>query len=656
MLIIHRLKDILLEIFPDLKKYSDDVLNNIDSIKDAFTDYYTYGPFRPIITIEDDLVTIDVDTESIDRFEVDFNKAVYLAEKGRAQEAKLLLKSLIEKNPSISEFHRNYGQLLEIEGKYEESRDAMIDALKWDPRNKYALLMMGNIYAKHFNDFETAKKFYNEVLSVDPDDYIALCSIGAVYVNFGKYDEAEQYFNLSKSINKDYPNNFYGLGMIYKFRKDFSKAFDYTMNAVKISDTKTDINRISGTLLTELSRLYADENKDKAVYSDFLRDISKKTGKEVRIEKAENIKTPAKVEEAGKYGRNYHLIKFINNDSYKSHFILHELIHLDLIAKARADNNNKNFKSDPDSKRLFLRDTELKLNKLLKSGLSKDDINNLADMQYHGLLSQIFNNPLDLIVEDFIYRNYPQHRPSQLHALLFMQDTAIETANKKEIGELFPKFVIECNIVMNLVHAYQIKELFGIDITDSYNDAISYKVQANKLYNNFKNKQNTLKPGDEYDLVSYWGNELKLTKYFKLVPEVLNQDTEDILKNILKDPLNIGTDSRPEQENRIKFDTGSTNSMAVVMYCLAALQLFDGKDKAYIKEVTFEIAMLGSYGLNPNDNTEKYSLKSLQDKKYTALQLLAYEYVGFQLFDPSLDIGLDFQKEYETAKGMYKKG
>lgn len=54
-------------------------------------------------------------------------------------------------------------------------------------------------------------------------------------------------------------------------------------------------------------------------------------------------------------------------------------------------------------------------------------------------------------------------------------------------------------------------------------------------------------------------------------------------------------------------------------------------------------------------NQKHISLKTIPDKKFTLLQLLAYEYVGFQIIDPSLDTGLDFQNEYELAKGMNKK-
>jgi len=47
MLIIHKLKDISLELFQDLKNFADDITTNIDSIKDAFMDYYT----SPIIKL-----------------------------------------------------------------------------------------------------------------------------------------------------------------------------------------------------------------------------------------------------------------------------------------------------------------------------------------------------------------------------------------------------------------------------------------------------------------------------------------------------------------------------------------------------------------------------------------------------------------------------
>jgi hypothetical protein len=41
---------------------------------------------------------------------------------------------------------------------------------------------------------------------------------------------------------------------------------------------------------------------------------------------------------------------------------------------------------------------------------------------------------------------------------------------------------------------------------------------------------------------------------------------------------------------------------------------------------------------------------TIPGKEFTGLQLLAYMYAAFQVIDPFLDTGMNFKKEYETAK------
>ena len=83
-------------------------------------------------------------------------------------------------------------------------------------------------------------------------------------------------------------------------------------------------------------------------------------------------------------------------------------------------------------------------------------------------------------------------------------------------------------------------------------------------------------------------------------------------------------------------------------YCLGALRRFDGMPKAEIQRITFEIAMLGTRGLQVNDPAEQYTLNSIPGK-FSGLHLLCIEYVGFKLLDPSVDIGFDLAAEYEAA-------
>ncbi len=90
-------------------------------------------------------------------------------------------------------------------------------------------------------------------------------------------------------------------------------------------------------------------------------------------------------------------------------------------------------------------------------------------------------------------------------------------------------------------------------------------------------------------------------------------------------------------------------------YCLGALQRFEGMPKSEIQKIFFEIAMLGTRGLQVNDPAEQYKLNSIPGK-FSGLHLLCIEYVGFQLIDPKVDIGFDLSTEYAAAHEMFGEG
>jgi len=89
-------------------------------------------------------------------------------------------------------------------------------------------------------------------------------------------------------------------------------------------------------------------------------------------------------------------------------------------------------------------------------------------------------------------------------------------------------------------------------------------------------------------------------------------------------------------------------------YCLGALQTFDGMPPSEVQKITFEIAMLGTRGLDVNDSAQKYTLRSMPGK-FSGLHLLCIEYVGFQILDPSVGIGFDLSKEYAEAKVIHAR-
>jgi len=112
-------------------------------------------------------------------------------------------------------------------------------------------------------------------------------------------------------------------------------------------------------------------------------------------------------------------------------------------------------------------------------------------------------------------------------------------------------------------------------------------------------------------------------------------------------------DLAKEARTRVGVDTLKAEGLRpdVVMYCMAAMEKFEDLDRSQVREIAFEIAMLGQTGLEIHNPSKTYRLDSLPGE-YTGLQLLSYMYVGFQIIDPSVDVGADLSDEYQAALKM----
>jgi tetratricopeptide (TPR) repeat protein len=91
----------------------------------------------------------------------------------------------------------------------------------------------------------------------------------------------------------------------------------------------------------------------------------------------------------------------------------------------------------------------------------------------------------------------------------------------------------------------------------------------------------------------------------------------------------------------------------VVAFCREALRLFAAMPADDVKNITMEIAMLGTKGLSVSNPTARHTLRSLPGE-FSGLQLLCYEYTGFKLIEPSVDIGFDIAAEYEEAMRLHR--
>ena len=89
------------------------------------------------------------------------------------------------------------------------------------------------------------------------------------------------------------------------------------------------------------------------------------------------------------------------------------------------------------------------------------------------------------------------------------------------------------------------------------------------------------------------------------------------------------------------------------MYMKGAMKDFDKLPRETVGHIVMEIATLGQQGLQINDSSVRYNLKS-KPGDYSGLHLLSMMHVGIKLIDPGADSGSGLDREYQLAQAMKK--
>ena len=655
MQILHKIDGFLFTIFPDLKDApSSDIIT-------AFENYYTHEGYKPKVTIEDDFVIIDIDTNHILSQEADFRRVVSLCEQKRFEEAKPILKKLIDKNPANSEFHRIMGQVLSEEGDQEEAINCLIDALRWDSKNHWALLMMGNIFAKYKDDVATAMKYYDQALIAKPDDNIILNNIGGNLMQQGKIEEGKKYLIEALKINNEYPNTHYALAFAANVEGDLHSAFYSAIKAIKVNTNKDPLYNNSLALAIDIANKITATDEGKKIYKEYKSKLEFDGGTEVDITQDSSITTAAKMEFAENHNKVKHLIKYKPGYPAIEHLIMHELVHLDLVITARKAEVNQLFISTQNFAKDFIKGLEPTIIKLKKKGIPENSITQYCSNLFDGINSQIFNAPIDLFIEDFLYHQYPSLRPYQFLSLSTLMKEGLNAVTSKTSVELSPPNILSTSKVLNMVGAMQYKALYGIDLIKDYKATPNELKQAQGFYDEFLQYKEDKQPGEEYELVQHWAEDLKLDKNFELISETeyrsKRTDIDNLLDSIEKDPYGLESDipfKEKEMETFQKTQADIGLNMAVVMYMVDALQYFESVPNEQIKLIAHEIAIQGTQGYSPDK--KDYRISFIPGKLFSGYYILAYYYISWALAIPEIlpQLKLPFDEEYNLAKTMFK--
>ncbi len=180
---------------------------------------------------------------------------------------------------------------------------------------------------------------------------------------------------------------------------------------------------------------------------------------------------------------DHHIIYYRENNSRQlNHIIAHECGHIIRI-----------FESDPSYRvipytnstnyELALKDMKADIEKISKL-LPKSKVDGLIQMLFNGLISQVTNLPVDLKIEEWIYKDYPGLREFQFITLEKQMDDAIAGIDKK-IESIIPSKIYNSSHIMNYAYFTILTQITGYKYIKNFKGH-SFELKANKLIEIFE--------------------------------------------------------------------------------------------------------------------------------------------------------------------------
>lgn len=656
----------------------DDQAFKADSVEDLHNQvlkFFTHDGISADVKIVGDTVHVHFTEQDIEDAKNEIQRVRNLCDQHKFTEAKTILNAFLKKHPFHSEAYRLLAQITRDEGNPEKALDICIDSLRCDPKNIWALMLMGNIFNQDLHNFDAALDYYNKVLEYHPDNMIAVNNIAAVFAEQGDKEKAIELFKKTIKLDKTYENAYFGIASIYYDDNKFEKAFEYARLGCVDGVRRPENPKVS-ELLRKLMLASAQALTENYNYMDVyagIKDILEEQGRaDIREEADEKLNVYAQLQYGPSRGRNYHLLRYNPKRPFIPHLMVHELMHLDMTLEANQKGIGGQIvysSSDNESK---FRSRYAQWARKLTDKIGYTKATEIVGQVLNGLMVQIMNCPLDLFVEQRMFDKYKVMRPIQLLSLFAQEEENIKAIEGSMKSAFIPLPIIRASKIMNIVTSMHFEHLYGIRLYQYYKPTKAEFDTAKELYDEYK-AYFDYKPGEEYDLIKFFAETLDLEDFISFSPESefyfkneeLKQERDMFRDAVLDDEAKASgnsmdglSDEQKEKQDQFyrqhKDGEDPAVTMMMAMYMLGALETFDGKPKEFIQKVAFEIATLGMTGISPEVND--YIIHSLGDKKMGGYQVLAYYYVSWKLFNPELhkSLNLPFDAAWETANQLFQ--
>lgn len=610
------------------------------------------------VTIADGMATIAFSTQrqqQVSQALRTMDQASKQAKQGRYNRAIPMFQEVLGVLPDHTEARRELAMALVETGSAAAAKKQLIRVMQLDPNDAWAYLIMGNLYAQTEKDLGSAARYYESALDLAPNDPYVLTSYGGVEGMRGDYDRARALMTKALEQAPHYPNAQHGLALIHQQLGELDQALEMLEGLFAAPESDDPRHQLvyqqARLLYRNIRRRRAEQNRDQhmAQLRALLDAYSKASGYQVRLQEDRSLETTAKIELAWRYGRSAHVILYNTdkNDVGLPYLIAHEFEHALLAQEARAAQRNLHFATDQNTERVVYAILDKDIRHLHKRrDLNPQMIDEFIQRLVRGLCNQLYNAPLDMIIDSRVHEKYPFLHDSEFTWMANEHERNLEILSNNTIRSMAPKKIYQANLAMNAAVVLFVDDLFNgaTDLAAHYRST-GLLTTGQRLYALWQEAMKSFQPGDEYLLVDAFARELKLTEWYKWLP-----DTDGPSQGYESSTRPVGDEGGPTNPQLL---TNPALQMAATMYMVDAMKRFAKLSDAQVYQIVGEIALVGYTGLDYASNEPKYTLRFLPGESFSGLQMMCLMFVGFKRVHPGVDSSIPLDDAYQRAVNLY---
>jgi len=258
-----------------------------------------------------------------------------------------------------------------------------------------------------------------------------------------------------------------------------------------------------------------------SVYKIFAQ-VKSSTGKDIKLIENKDLNVYAFVKIARK-SMTHHLMYYKpEHTGIINHLIAHECGHILRIHTVEPENRLVPFTND-QVKLKALKDIEPEIRRLSQT-LAFEGLAQIVNLWYAGTVRQLTSYPSDIMIEKWLYDEYPDLRPYQSKSIKKQYDEAVQGLSSR-VEKMTPHKILQASNSMN----YAFFHILEAHFKDNYHlgryDRSAYASTGKKLTIFQQESENNYK-GDTH-VANKWAEALQCSHWFSW------RDFEDVPENYL---------------------------------------------------------------------------------------------------------------------------